>query len=422
MKKMKIIFLYCVFSGCSVADIKKSDAPNVLSMHSKISFSSYLFENGPRIVSYSKRFDTLSVIDADALKPVYQRKVSSKYNGVLALPGSDGALLFSKTQFLISAPEGEEIYKHDIGNIGWYDLAVQVPAYVFAGMNGDDFFILRNKSPGSWQAESLGEPWGDAAEATANELVPPALFADLSDDGSKMLLFRSYSGQYATYEAATANSDMNLATACPGDATGDPATEKFRSMIYAPDLGVAIVGDKEGQLFYFNPISCIDIASWNTLSLPDAAPIQAIQYFGGSVFAALQSGGKMTLLTFAANTLTITSKFEVCQHPYAASKLVGGQYSVGCVEPALKSPASINETPLLFQYSQILVETYAPNKSKLSTFSLDGDVVSGNAIDVEASKVYVVRDSSVGRIDVSNLLTGETITSKGYGLDGIFND
>ena len=405
---MKYLLVFTLLYGCS----KTLRSGNTSAEYAVdlVGFTSSLVTAEKRFMGYSKAAARVSVIDPGSLKEIAGYTVESNYNFATQLAGFSGIALVADRSGLILSSGQKKTF--DLEPHRHLAKAADAAVLSFSNQDGGGFRLIRSKGGGQWQDQTFTKQWSGTK----------SLVTLLSDDGNKLIALSPTSGDYALYTASSSSADMTgPVISCTG---GLDDSVSWSAATYDWKASKLYLGNKEGAIISVkvDAESRCDDFTQVTVFRPTSpsSTLSISQLQSANQLLVAQQNGDLFELTYdpASKKWQSGTKYpKFCNYPLYPLSLSGSKKAFVCLS---KVTSSENSDDITYEGASINIFNQDQGSSSLS-WPIDFAATAGAAIDRNSATIYVMRESSLGIIDVIDTATSSVKTRSGVFLDKIFN-
>ncbi|MBF0441301.1 MAG: hypothetical protein HQK54_05300 [Oligoflexales bacterium] len=410
---MRIIIFLLLIAGCSdKASFKNKEAKNeFLPQESPIKlvgFTRSLIEPQKRFMGYGRNAGRVSVIDPAQERETEAFQIDVDYDEATPLDSFEGLALFSQNELMVISKGVRRSFS--LSPWSHWGKAVSAAALGFSHENGCQFKLVRNRGSGLWQERDFVTPWPCSPE-NHKQLVTL-----ISDDGRKIVALTPETGSYAVYAAQDSAGDVSGPVLTCDGGTIDNAI--WSAAYFDGETDTLILGNANGVLARISvnsTLSCQSQSSWSIYPPQVPKKVLSIGKTASNELAATFANGDLLLFSHAPNLSPIQSFSDICENPVYPVGMAGGRIALICLS-GMKRGTEIYQD----SYFSASLSIYDREKSAMTlSWPVTPDNIAGAAIDQAALKIYILRDSSIGVLDVIDAKTGEARTRKGIFLYNI---
>lgn len=382
-----------------------------------VAFSGSVVRAETRFLGYGKKALRASVIDPVQAREVWGMTVDGGDDGVLPLPDFEGLAFRRGRDLRIEGRDGNaRSFAPMSFDLGHSAHARATATYAFVSRDGTRLKVVRYLGAGRWQDDEMSLPWTESREGPDLE-NPPLAVAALTGDGTKLLVWRPETGDYAVYAAANAGDALAGPVAtCAGEGAQEG---RFRAMVVDEGMSVLYAGDRTGHVIAIAYDTCTALASRPAMTLPAATPVTGLEVAGPGQIDATQVGSAMTRVAFDGTAFGAVIPYTgLCPYPAGAVPGGNGRLLVTCYEPHDFDPAqakSAAAAPAVISYDRAFLMVVSTESHQAErTLAIDPTAgLAGTAVDATTHAAYFLRDSALGILDTYDLQSGGQTTVKG---------
>lgn len=394
-----------------------------------VGFTGSIVKREKRFSGYSKAAGRISLIDPSTESEVWGRQISGTYDLTAPLPDYTGVALLSGQNLKIVLEHEERTFTPVEFPIGYVARAADAATYAFVSKDGLSVHVVRQIPGGSFQEETFAWPFATPPSfSTPPGDDPPQGVALLSANGSQLIFFHPSDGSYAYYSANDAAGPIEATPkkTCTGVApSAAPGPALYRALAFDHESSLLVAGDSKGNVSLFDPQgACVAPADRPGQSLGDGLPIIDITVSSKGRYAVTQVGGRLHTFGGTLAGLTDVRTVEgVCSYPLGALPVGPDGMALVCVDAQdLGTAEQKAAAPASVKYSEVSVELVSfVTGGSIFKRVLDVDGTAGAALDPDLSRILILKDSSIGILNVLDLSTGEQHSRKGLFLGGILD-
>lgn len=372
-----------------------------------------------RMPVYSKVGERVGLLDPLNATETWGASAPGFEFGV-ALHDLSGVALFGPSRVLVATPNAvreftlSDSYYHAAA-------AARHTSFAVASAGSARIEIVHALGGGLWQQMQLDLPW-------TNDLTVPAKELQLffNENGTKLVAFSMIDGRYATYRTTGADAQfMSTGAFCAGTSKPVDATYLFTAATWLESAAAVVAVDRVGSAHLFAVDQpCVEYTTRpshslgldanrrvTTLIATDTHSVLAL-VAGGDLLRVSQDGsGGMGVEVLLAS---------VCVDPIGAMLLPGNRILMACAET--QAQGSAVSKFLRVESARLTYFTYdSITKHPLSSFSFLREETAGSGIFPEKLKLYRATESSLGELEVYDLITGEARLTKGVYIGGLLD-
>ena len=394
-----------------------------------VGFTGSIVKREKRFSGYSKSAGRISLIDPSTETEFWERQINGTYDLTAPLPDYSGiALLSGQSLSIVLQDSSEKTFQPIEFPIGYVARSSDSATYAFVSKDGQAFRVIHQLGNGNWQEETLDSPFVVPPNfSTPPGSEPPLSIVQISGNGNQLLFFKPSDGSYAYYTSDLAGGPIAATPKrkCPGDpSVAVDAPALFRSLALDDNSSLAVQGDRFGVVSVFDPAAaCVAPADRPAQTLGDPLAIIDITVAKQGKVAVTQVGGRLHTLNVAVDSLEKSRTIEgVCNYPLGALPVGPDGMALVCVDAQDVSTDAGSISPASVDYQAVSVQLVSL-VSGLPIFQrgLDVEDTAAAALDPDVSRVLILKDSSIGILNVLDLTTGEQHSKKGLFLGGILD-
>ena len=386
-------------TGCTGGPSLNGGQPHLINITNSNSFLGIQ----RRFVNYSRNAKRASLFDSQLETEVLGYFVGDDIVGAMGFADNTALGVYSPSQFTVLAREGSVSFAVD----GWQTLATTGSAIVFANTTGTQAQILRYKSNGQWQNSKLIAT--NSSGITSTKLLPI-----LKSDGNRLLLLFPETGALSIFTASTAAEDISSS----GLSCNLGATSMWSAYYYDSAINLLYLGNQAGVVYRLDLTGSICPTMVNKINLSTATGVSGLTKFArvGEVLVATQEDGNVSLINVAGSTLSLSKTFtNLCSYPVFPSEGKADQLAMLCLSSA-KTKAVFE---VEYQAASFFLYDLSAEKTnfdvpiqldRLATFAIDGDL----------GKLFFVKNSALGSMDIYSLETFSSRSKNGFWISDIF--
>lgn len=398
----------------------------------KVGFTGSVVRPERRFAGYVPTAGRLSLIDPTTEDEAWGAPLAVpplSVTGVVALPGYDGAALFTGRGLRVIAADADRTFPDAGFDVGHLAVAGSAAAYAMVSLDGKQLRVVRFLAGLDWQDETFTLPWSaeDAPTAPAADEAPLAV-ALFAEQGTSLIVLRPADGRYVVFSAADKAEALTGPVAdCAGDGVGTHEAPTFRSA--ARDESTLYLGDRVGRMVAVEPAAgaseCQDHASLPSVTLGSGLPVTNISVLATGAVGVTLGGGGVYEVAYTDPAFGVPVSYSThCTYPLGLARLDASRLLLGCYYRA-EPVVGASEYPATVEYERasLIVVDRASTANDGVEIEVPHTGLGGGAgalaLDLEGLRLIELKDSALGILRFTSLVDGGVSLRKGLFLKDV---
>lgn len=404
MRLLGIFFFSYWLLACGVQGevSSRNDIRNPLNLLLK---SENVLSSDLRLPAYSRVAGRVSMIDPIRAVELWGRDVGY-YQNAIPLADSNGMALINNTELNIVTEQASKTFALE-GGFSQVASARNSASYAFLANDLGEIELVHTLGGGNWQQQRLSLPWGLGQQSNGAEIF-------FDDAGRQLFAVNLQSGHYAVFTTDTAGRFAATPQLCDAH-----IPRSFRHAAWVESDKSVAMTTANGEVYMFNSENCLAAPAVQQFT----PAVEVVNYAeeGPGRLLLTQLNGDVWSSEFGVAGFTNSRRVLVKSCPVAIGALpLQAQYILLVCTQASNNQSRVGE---FFGLNSVLLEyrVYDRQTQDLqASLKLYLEESAGSGISPQSAQLFRAKDSSLGELQIYNLLNGESVQKKGIYLGNLF--